>query len=134
MVKKKITILAALLISCNIFAQEPNKPDPIEMASQEAERLANLLKLEDWQLFYVDSTLCHDFAAMMQELEGLQRSKVENSDLYMAVQDKWMETIQASYNKIFDESQWKQYLKQGGERQIKDREKRRAKANKKGNK
>ena len=34
-----------------------------ELVAEEAERLGNLLKLEDWQLFYVDSILQHDYAA-----------------------------------------------------------------------
>lgn len=111
-----------------LMAQEgPKKPDPAEMAEKETERLENALNLEDWQVFYVDSTLRNDYTQMFAELEKLQRARVENSDLYIAVQDKWMEATQNSYHRIFTEEQWAMYLKQGGLRIIKDREKRRNK-------
>lgn len=111
-----------------LMAQEgPKKPDPAEMAEKETERLEIALKLEDWQVFYVDSTLRNDYTQMFAELEKLQRARVENTDLYVAVQDKWMEATQNSYHKIFTEEQWAMYLKQGGQRIMKDREKRRGK-------
>ena len=45
-------------------AQQPqNQPDIYEQAEMEADRLQKLLELEDWQAFYVDSTLKHDFPA-----------------------------------------------------------------------
>ena len=104
--------------------QENKAPDPVEMAEMETERLEKALKLEDWQVFYVDSTLRHDYVEWMAEMQKLQRARVENSDLYMALQDKWMMRIEESYQKIFTPEQWKDYLKQGGERIINDRKKR----------
>lgn len=129
MLKKKITAVAVALILADfcLMAQENKAPDPQEMAEKEAERLESALKLEDWQVFYVDSTLRHDYSAMIAELEGLRRSRVENADLYVAVQDKWTEATQDSYRRIFNDGQWAQYLKQGGSRIIKERDKRRAK-------
>ena len=85
-----------------LAAQEQEKPMEMwERAEAEADRLQNLLDLEDWQVFYVDSTLKHDYQALMLEAEKLQAAKVGNSDLYIAVQDKWMEKIETSYRKIF---------------------------------
>ena len=107
---------------------ENEAPKPEELAEKEAARLESMLKLEDWQVFYVDSTLRHDYAELMRELEQMQRARVENSELYFAVNDKWMETIQAAYKKFFTPEQWNEYLKQEGSKLIKDREKRRAKA------
>ncbi len=129
MLKKKITAVAAALILANfcLMAQETKGPDPQEMAEKESERLGSSLKLEDWQVFYVDSTLRHDYSAMIAELEGLRRARVENTDLYVAIQDKWTEATQNSYRRIFDADQWAQYLKQGGARIIKERDKRREK-------
>lgn len=119
----------AAFICCCIYAQDENKaPTPEEMAIKETERLENALKLEDWQVFYVDSTLVHDYSEWMSEIEDLRKARVENSDLYIAVQDKWMERIEAAYRKFFTDTQWKEYLKQGGERIIKERQKRRDKA------
>lgn len=104
--------------------QENKAPDPAEMAEMETSRLEKALKLEDWQVFYVDSTLRHDYVEWMAEMQKLQRARVENSDLYLALQDKWMIRIEESYQKIFTPEQWKNYLKQGGERIINDRKKR----------
>ena len=60
----------AFWVSCVAMAQEPEKkPDVYEQAEMEADRLQKVLDLEDWQVFYVDSTLKHDFPAMKEELE-----------------------------------------------------------------
>lgn len=70
------------------------------MAAKEADRLGDLLKLEYWQVFYVDSTLQHDFTALQDEMNKLQSARVENYDLYMSVRDKWFEQIDNTYKKI----------------------------------
>ena len=93
-------------------------------------RLERLLELEVWQVFYVDSTLKHDYAAMQAELEKFQKAKVSNYSMYVTVQDKWMETIDSTYRTIFTEEQWNAYLKSGAEKQQKARAKRKAKAEK----
>jgi hypothetical protein len=122
-------IMACMLVSgfLNANAQEPDKqPDIYERAEMEADRLQKILDLEDWQVFYVDSTLKHDYPAMMAECEKLQASRVMNSSIYIAVQDKWMEKIDMTYKKIFTEAQWAAYLKSGAQRAQKAREKRKA--------
>lgn len=114
----------------DILAQEQEKePDIMEIAEKEADRLQELLDLDDWQVFYVDSTLKHDFPAMNKEIEDLRRAKVTNSSMYIAVNDKWMDVIDASYRNIFNDEQWASYLKHGAEKQQKARAKRREKAN-----
>ena len=110
------------------YAQQPEEPDYFEYAEKEADRLQRLLDLEDWQVFYVDSTLKHDYPAMVDEYKSLQASKVSNTALYQSVTDQWMEQIDATYKKIFTEKQWAAYLKQGAAKLIKAREKRKAKA------
>ena len=110
-------------------AQTPQKePDVYERAETEADRLQQLLDLEDWQVFYVDSTLKHDYAALMAEAEKLQASKVTNTSLYIAVQDKWMDKIEETYRRIFTDAQWAAYLKTGAGKAQKARAKRRAAA------
>ena len=94
----------------------------------EADRLQKLLDLEDWQTFYVDSTLKHDFPAMMAEYEEMKNAKIGNTTMYVAVQDKWMDQIDATYRKIFTDEQWAAYLRQGAGKAQKAREKRRMKA------
>ena len=108
--------------------QQQDAPDIYEQAEMEADRLQKVLDLEDWQVFYVDSTLKHDFPAMMAEYDKLRTSKVSNMMLYQAVNDKWMEQIDATYKKIFNPQQWAAYLKSGAAKAQKAREKRRAKA------
>ena len=112
-----------------LSAQEKEKqPDIYEQAEIEADRLQRILDLEDWQVFYVDSTLKHDFPAMMAEIDKLRNSKVSNMMLYQAVQDKWWEQIDATYKRIFSSQQWAAYLKSGAAKVQKAREKRKAKA------
>lgn len=112
--------------------QQPQTPEQkekqlLEYVDKEVERLTNLLNLEYWQEFYVDSTLTHDLKALQEELEKLQAAKVENADLYQDVQDKWLQQIDDNYKRYFTEEQWKKYWKSGGERAWKAREKRKKK-------
>lgn len=136
MLRNKTVALIIVLIFCAFSAfsaaaqeQSSERPDPAEMAAKEAERLENALKLEYWQVFYVDSILCHNYTEWMAEIESLQKARVENNDLYTSIQDKWMERCEQALKKVFTEKQWKEYLKSGAERYIRDREKRREKAN-----
>lgn len=130
----KISLISAFVVFFGLTnvlsagAQEQKEPDLIKIAEQEADRLQRLLDLDDWQVFYVDSTLKYNFPAMNEELKDLQSSKVSNSLMYMAVQDKWMEKTDSTFMKIFNEKQWKDYLKSGAARQQKARAKRKEKA------
>ena len=128
---RKVLLMIALFCGCSfgLLAQNTSEKQLTteEMAEKETARLEKLLELEDWQCFYVDSTLQHDYAAMKAELEDMQRSKISNADLYVGVQDKWMEQIDNSYKKYFTEEQWKAYLKSGAARYQKAREKRKNK-------
>lgn len=107
--------------------QQEKQPDVYEQAEQEADRLQGLLDLEDWQVFYVDSTLKHDFPAMMADYEDLKNAKVANQSMYQDVHDKWMEQIDKTYKRIFTDEQWAKYLKNGAARAQKARAKRKAK-------
>ena len=120
--------LSFICSSVTAFAQEPEEPDMLEIAENEADRLQRLLDLNGGQVFYVDSTLKHDYQAMQEEMMKLQAAKVSNSSMYISVQDKWMEAIDRSYKKIFTEEQWAAYLKSGAAKLQKAREKRKAMA------
>ena len=126
----KWALVAVLLLMSGFisFAQQPEGPDIYEQAETEADRLQRVLDLEDWQVFYVDSTLKHDLPALMAERDQLIASKVGNSSMYQAVHDKWMEQIDATYRRIFTDEQWAAYLKSGAAKAQKAREKRRLKA------
>ena len=124
------TVLSLIFISRgSVYAQNnQQQKTPEELAASEADRLERLLDLEGWQVFYVDSTLQHDFAALTAEVKMHQDSKVDNLSLYQSVQDKWWDRIDASYRKIFTDEQWAKYLKNGALKNQKARAKRKAKA------
>ena len=123
-----IVVFSVLTWGFEAMAQQKEEgPDLYEQAEAEADRLQRVLDLEDWEVFYVDSTLKHDFPAMMAEFEELRAAKIGNTDIFQAVQDKWGDKIDASYKTIFTEEQWKVYLKNGAGKAQKQREKRRSK-------
>ena len=97
------------------------------MIQTEVTKLETSLDLETWQVFYVDSILTHDYQAMRDELMVKSAAKVSNTDIYVQIQDKWMEQIYNAFSKVFDEDQWAKYLKQGAAREKKARDKRAAK-------
>lgn len=122
-------VISSLFFSgFSAYSQEINDEDIYVQMEEEADRLQRLLDLEDWQVFYVDSTLKHDIPAMKAEFDRLTAEKVTNSSLFIAVQDKWWDKIDASYKKIFTPEQWEYYLKTGAGKNMKQREKRREEA------
>ena len=98
-----------------------------EFIQKEIEKLESNLKLEDWQVFYLDSILTHDYEAMRDELKLMQAAKMSTTDAYTRVQDKWEEQIYTAMEKVLDEKQWAKYLKTGAAREKKARDKRAAK-------
>ena len=128
---KYFVICALSFLPFCAFAQQQS---PEEEAKQFREALdktvdnyTDQFDLEIWQTFYVDSILTHDYEAMRDELKGLQAAKMSNSDAYTRVQDKWMEQMYVSLQKVFNEEQWAKYLKTGAARDKKARDKRAAK-------
>ena len=133
---KHLWLLAAVLClgAPALLAQnqtpEQREKQLLEAIDNEVKRLSEQLDLEYWQEFYVDSTLTHDYHALQEELEDLQKAKVGNVDIYQSIQDKWMQQIDDSYKRFFSEEQWKKYWKATGQRNQKARDKRKAKAEK----
>lgn len=132
-----LCLLLAAALSVPVLSaqnQGPQTPEErekmlMESIDKEVQRLSNLLDLEYWQEFYVDSTLTHDMKARNAEIESMQAAKVENRDLYQAVFDKWMQQIDDSYKRFFTEEQWAKYWKSGGKRAQRDRDKRKEREN-----
>jgi len=139
----KIYRLLSLIVavSMSVFAAKAQNAGPqtpeqrekqlLEFVDKEVQRLSGMLDLEYWQEFYVDSTLTHDYKAMSEEMEKMQGARVENPDLYVTVQDKWMQQIDNSYKRFFTEEQWAKYWKNGGKRAQQARDKRNNKNNNK---
>ena len=125
-------ISALLLLPLWLGAQQPQDEaqelkelhDAIE---QQVDSYTNLMDLEVWQTFYLDSILTHDYEAMREELKGLRDAKMTNTDLYQQTRDKWNEQIYNSLEKVFNKEQWAKYLKSGAARDKKSRDKRMAK-------
>lgn len=126
-----ITVLAAFF-SVSVQTASAQQQEPMDltlMAEEEADKLQRLLDLEDWQVFYVDSTLKANYAFLEAEFEKLQKSKVTNVAFYQAAQDKFWDMTEEVYKKYFTEKQWATYLKNGAARAQKQRAKRREKEN-----
>lgn len=127
-------IAAMLLLPFLAGAQQPQNEEEAakqmrEAINQSVENYERLLGLEDWQTFYVDSILTHDYEALRVEVKALQTAKMTNADVYQQVQDKWAEQVYVSMQKVLDEKQWDKYLKSGAAREKKARDKRAAKRN-----
>jgi hypothetical protein len=97
---------------------------------KEVEKYTRTLDLDFAQEFYIDSILTHDFFAMRAEMMEKSAARVSNTDVYMAIQDKWYERIYQGFRRVLDEDQWAKYLKNGAGREKKARDKREAKRSK----
>ena len=125
-------ITALLLLPLWLGAQQPmTEEEEIkqmrESIDKTVDNYTNLLDLADWQIFYLDSILTHDFDAMRLELKGLRDAKMSNADAYVRSKDTSSEEIYTSLQKVFNEEQWTKYLKSGAARDKKSRDKRAAK-------
>jgi len=130
--KTYLYALAVVMLSVTAFfspeaaAQTQEPVDLNVLAEEEADKYQKLLDLEDWQTFYVDSTLKANFFQLQVELEKLQKAKVTNTSIYQAARDKCWEEIDRNFKKWFTEKQWAAYLKSGAAKLQKQRAKRQA--------
>lgn len=120
-------VALALPLAAQEQTAEQQEKALYEMIQTQVDNMEKALDLEDWQIFYVDSILTHDYRAMQAELIGLRNSKVSSQDRYYRVQDKWNEQIYNAIHGVLDEPQWQKYLKSGAAREKKNRDKRAAK-------
>ena len=93
--------------------QQPQKT-PIEVASEQAERLQKELNLKDYQLFLVDSVLQRNFTDLTNEIESMKVAGIQTRESYKSVQDKWTAKTDLAFERIFDKEQFIKYLKMGG--------------------
>ena len=124
-----LAVLATLSFPCALHAQEIGSETDEqlrEVIEHQIETYTDLLDLEYWQVFYVDSIMTHDYTAMTAELQELSDSKVTNTEAYERVQDKWAEQMYNAYREVFNDQQWQKYLKAGAARDKKARAKREA--------
>ncbi|MBR4788806.1 MAG: hypothetical protein IK030_03710 [Bacteroidales bacterium] len=126
--KAILTVLLALA-AFSAAAQEQLTPEQrekqlYENIQKQVDDLTLSLKLEDWQVFYLDSILVNNFTAMSAEFEEMSKNRVSSQDLYIYIQDKWMDETYNAIHKILDDNQWQKYLKQGAAKAKKARDKR----------
>lgn len=120
-----LVIASLLAFSCPDAAAQMQEPvDLNALAEEEADKYQRLLDLEDWQVFYVDSTLKANFFQLQIDLENLQKSKVNNTAFYQEARDKCWDEIDRNFQKWFTEKQWAAYLKSGAGKAQKQRAKR----------
>ena len=105
--------LALFAAAAPLSAQNPDeKPKTIpEIASERADELQKYLKLEDYQVFQIDSTMSHDMQALQDEMAAMQKAGVSNPDFYGAVIDRWYNATDSTFEHIFTPQQWTRYLK-----------------------
>lgn len=132
--KRILVTLISLAVTCiGLYSQEPKSEEErikemYESIDNDVTKMTDNLNLADWQVFKVDSTLTHDVEAMVAEMKALSGRGVTNTNLYIAVQDKWAEATYLSYQTFLTEEQWAKYLKSGAARAKKARDKRIEKA------
>lgn len=114
---KYFYILLLMLLPLGLFAQEqPMSPEEAERQlyesiQQQVTRFTDTYKLDDVQVFFVDSILVHNYTAMQAGLDELSKAKVSNMDLYYNVRDHWDEETYQAMLKVLDEKQTVKYLK-----------------------
>ena len=112
---KLMLTLAVLTSTTVLHAQnEEEEKTPEDMATEEANRLERLLKLEPHQTFFIDSILQHDMRALYDEVESLRASGTQEYTAYKQVQDKWKDQVDSSYKKVLTEYQYMIYRRDIG--------------------
>lgn len=105
-------------------AQEPQEPDMDKIIESQLENLTRMFKLDEVQVFFVDSILQHNFPAMTAEFEESRKSGATNGETYQAISDKWMAATDEAFERLFTEEQWKKYMKSTYGKEKKRRDKR----------
>jgi len=132
--KRYILILAALVaMTSSLYAQDEKKT-AAELASDEAEEMATFFHFTDYQLYQADSLLQENYPKMVEELEKLSKAGAQNQDLFLSIQEKYMELIDDGFEKILTPEQWTKYMKSAYGKAKRKREEDKIKAEKKQNK
>lgn len=103
---------ASLLLSTPAaLAQEPQEPDLDKIIATQLDNLTRTFKLDDVQVFFVDSILQYNFRAMNDEFEQTRRTGASNNETFQIISDKWMAATDEAFERFFTEEQWKKYMK-----------------------
>jgi len=107
-----ITLIILATASCYAYSQEMKSAE--EIAIEMVNKMETQLNLEPHQTFFVDSVLCHDYRAWMDENEDLRNAGVQEPTVYISIREKWQAHIDSSLVKILNPDQWTEYLKMTG--------------------
>ncbi len=119
------SLLALFLLSVPyLAAQEPQEPDVDQIINSQLETLTRQFKLDEIQVFYVDSILQHNYPAMLDEINEARKTGASNAETFQAVSDKWMDATDNAFQLFFTEDQWQKYLKSAYGKEKKRRDKR----------
>ena len=125
-----LSITLTLLCGSLLYAQNPQgeqgPPKFEELAAKEADNLMREFELDFRQVFLVDSLLQDMMPKMNEEMSAIQRSGATNREIFQITYDKWLDAIYKEYEKIFNDDQWKRYLKSTRGREKRKRDKRMA--------
>ena len=123
-----IILFLAFVISPKALAQEQSEKTAIDYAAEETETMIEMFKLDDYQAYQIDSMLQVNYGQMLDELDKLQKSGAQNRDMFINVQDKYLDIIDNAVEQILTESQWAKYMKSQYGREKKQRDSKKAKA------
>ena len=124
-----LTLLSVVLLLAGTslaFAQEPQEPDINKIVNGQVENLTKSFKLDEVQVFYVDSILPFNYPAMVEEINQARKTGASNDETYQILSDKWMAATDEALEKVFTEEQWQKYLKSAYGKEKKRRDKRMA--------
>ena len=108
-----ITTLSVLfLLSAPLaLAQQQQEPDMDKVIAAQLDNLTRMFKLDEVQVFFVDSILQHNYPAMAEEMNQVRKTGANNTDSFQAVSDKWMDATDKAFQLLFTEQQWQKYMK-----------------------
>lgn len=108
-----ILAISAAIVS-NAQNQEQKQKTPVEIASEQADRLQRDLKLDDYQLFKVDSILQRNLTGVVDQFEQMKRGGLQNPESYREVQKSWQSKTETAFETLFTLEQFERYLKLTG--------------------
>lgn len=120
-----LLLAAALLLSVPAArAQEPQQPDIDQIIANQIDNLTRTFKLDEVQVFFVDSILQYNYHAMSEAFEEARKTGASNADTYQAISDQWMQATDEAFQRFFTKDQWNKYMKSSYGKEKQRREKR----------
>ncbi len=83
---------------------------PEDAAYIEAERLGKELKLNDYQIFFIDSMLQVNLRGLKTDMDKLQESGTQETTAFKLTQENWQNKIHEAYRKILTPEQLEKYM------------------------